>query len=80
MADGVKNSKFTQEEFDKEVKVTLDGLKSGEKSVTNIARRVENVLPMVRQHPFGEFVQQEIGKQYYLGRCTSILQHLLQTQ
>ena len=44
MADGVKNFKFTQEEFDKEVKVTLDGLKSGEKSVTNIARRVENVL------------------------------------
>ena len=27
MADGIKNSQFTQEEFDKEVKVTLDGAK-----------------------------------------------------
>jgi len=27
MADGVKNSQFTQEEFDKEVQITLDGLK-----------------------------------------------------
>ncbi|MEN8767740.1 MAG: pitrilysin family protein, partial [Polaribacter sp.] len=59
MADGVKNSKFTQEEFDKEVKVTLDGIKSGEKSVTNIARRVENVLTYGKQHPFGEFVSKK---------------------
>jgi len=56
MADGIKNSQFTQEEFDKEVKVTLDGIKSGEKSVTNIARRVENVLTYGKNHPFGEFV------------------------
>jgi predicted Zn-dependent peptidase len=56
MADGVKNSQFTQEEFDKEVKVTLDGIKSGEKSVTNIARRVESALTFGKKHPFGEFV------------------------
>ena len=56
MADGVKNSQFTQEEFDKEVKVTLDGIKSGEKSVTNIARRVESALTYGKNHPFGEFV------------------------
>ncbi|MGB0880693.1 MAG: M16 family metallopeptidase [Polaribacter sp.] len=59
MADGVKNSKFTKEEFDKEVKVTLDGIKSGEKSVTNIARRVEDVLTYGRNHPFGEFTTKE---------------------
>ncbi|MDG1245098.1 MAG: pitrilysin family protein, partial [Polaribacter sp.] len=56
MADGVKNSQFTQEEFDKEVKVTLDGIKSGEKSVTNIARRVESALTYGKGHPFGEFI------------------------
>ncbi|MDG1321694.1 MAG: pitrilysin family protein, partial [Polaribacter sp.] len=56
MADGVKNSQFTQEEFDKEVKVTLDGIKSGEKSVTNIARRVESALTFGKGHPFGEFI------------------------
>lgn len=55
MADGVKNSQFTQEEFDKEVKVTLDGLKSNEKSVTAIARRVESALIYGKDHPFGEF-------------------------
>lgn len=59
MADGVKNSLFTQEEFDKEVKITLDGLKSNEKSVTNAARRVENVLTYGKNHPFGEFISKE---------------------
>ena len=59
MADGVKNSQFTQEEFDKEVKVTLDGIKSGEKSVTNIARRVESALTYGKNHPFGEFITKE---------------------
>ena len=44
MADGVKNSQFTQEEFEKEQKITLDGIKSNEKSVTSAARRVEDAL------------------------------------
>lgn len=59
MADGVKNSQFTQEEFDKEVKITLDGLKSNEKSVTAIARRVEDALIYGKNHPFGEFTTKE---------------------
>ncbi|WP_339882083.1 pitrilysin family protein [Polaribacter vadi] len=59
MADGVKNSQFTQEEFDKEVNITLDGLKSNEKNVTSTARRVENVLTYGRNHPFGEFTSKE---------------------
>ena len=59
MADGVKNSQFTQEEFDKEVKVTLDGLKSNEKSVTAIARRAEGALIYGKNHPFGEFTTKE---------------------
>ena len=59
MADGVKNSQFTQEEFDKEVKVTLDNLKSGEKDVKAIARRVENALTFGKNHPSGEFTTKE---------------------
>lgn len=59
MADGVMNSKFTQEEFDKEVQVTLDGIKSDEKNVTSAARRVENVLTYGKNHPFGEFTSKE---------------------
>jgi zinc protease len=59
MADGVKNSQFTQEEFDKEQKVTLDGIKSNEKSVTTVARRVEDLLTFGAEHPYGEFVSKE---------------------
>lgn len=59
MADGVKNSQFTQEEFEKEQKITLDGIKSNEKSVTSIARRVEDLLTYGAQHPYGEFVTKE---------------------
>ncbi len=59
MADGVKNSQFTQEEFDKEQKVTLDNLKSNEKSVTSAARRVERILTYGKDHPFGEYTSKE---------------------
>tara|TARA_R110000787_G_scaffold200643_5_gene311619 strand:- start:858 stop:2909 length:2052 start_codon:yes stop_codon:yes gene_type:complete len=59
MADGVKNSQFTQEEFDKQAKVTLDGIKQNEKNVTTAARRVERVLTYGKNHPFGEFITKE---------------------
>ena len=59
MADGVKNSQFTQEEFDKEQKITLDGIKSNEKSVTSAARRVENLLTYGANHPYGEYITKE---------------------
>ncbi len=59
MADGVKNSQFTQEEFDKEQKITLDGIKSDEKSVTSAARRVEDALTYGKNHPYGEFITKE---------------------
>lgn len=55
MADGVKNSEFTQEEFDKEKEVTLEGLKADEKNIPAIASRVENVLVYGKKHPYGEF-------------------------
>ena len=55
MADGVKNSQFSQEEFEKEKKVTLEGLKASEKDVPAIASRVQSVLVYGKNHPFGEF-------------------------
>ena len=44
MADGALNPLFDQAEFEKEKEKMIEGLKADEKSVTAIARRVENVL------------------------------------
>ena len=62
MADGVKNSLFTQEEFDKELKITLDNIKQNEKNVATAARRVESVLTYGKNHPFGEYITKESVK------------------
>ena len=59
MADGVKNSEFTQEEFDKEKEVTLEGLKVSEKDIPAIASRVENLLVYGKNHPYGEFTNKK---------------------
>jgi predicted Zn-dependent peptidase len=59
MADGSQNPIFTQEEFDKEVNILLDGIKSGEKSVGTIARRVQYALAYGKNHPYGEFTSKE---------------------
>ena len=56
---GRGTNKFTKDEFEKEIKVTLDNIKSGEKNVTSTARRVENVLTFGKNHPSGEFVSKE---------------------
>lgn len=55
MADGALNAILTQEEFDKVKAQALEGVKSGEKSVTAIARRVENALLYGKNTPVGEF-------------------------
>ncbi|WP_457616278.1 M16 family metallopeptidase [Lutibacter sp.] len=59
MADASKNPLFTQEDFDKEVNLLLDGIKSGEKSVQNIANRVQSALAYGKNHPSGEFTTKE---------------------
>ena len=59
MADGIKNSQFSQTEFDKEKDVTLEGLKNTEKDVPAIARRVESVLVYGKNHPYGEYTSKE---------------------
>ena len=59
MADGVKNPKFTKEEFDKVIERTLEGIKSNEKSVEAVANRVQDALVYGKNHPFGEFITKE---------------------
>jgi predicted Zn-dependent peptidase len=59
MADAVQNPLFIQEDFDKEVNILLDGIKSEEKSVDNIAGRMKNLLAYGKEHPYGEFVSKE---------------------
>ncbi|MEC4112803.1 M16 family metallopeptidase [Myroides pelagicus] len=55
LADGALNSVFTQEEFDKVKTQTLESLKVNEKSVTAVARRVENALLYGKNTAAGEF-------------------------
>ena len=59
MADGALNPLLVQEEFDKEKAKLIEGLKSEEKSVPAIARRVENVLTYGKEHYNGEFTSEE---------------------
>lgn len=55
MADGAQNPVFSQEEFDKELNLLKDGIKLGEKSVQNIASRVQSLLAYGKNHPYGEY-------------------------
>lgn len=59
MADATLYPLFTQEEFDKNVKQTLDGIKSGEKSVSNIANQVRLAIGYGKNHPYGEITTKE---------------------
>ncbi|MCF6280337.1 MAG: insulinase family protein [Flavobacteriaceae bacterium] len=59
MADAALNPLFSQEEFDKNVKQTLDGIKSGEKSVANIAGQVRKAIGYGKNHPYGEITTKE---------------------
>ncbi|MDG1027614.1 MAG: pitrilysin family protein [Flavobacteriaceae bacterium] len=62
MADAALHPHFLEEEFQKEVDKTLEGLKSSEKDVKTAARRVENLLSYGKDHPYGEYVSEESVK------------------
>lgn len=62
LSDGVLNPVFTQEEFEKSKEQIIEGLKANEKSVSAIARRVENVLTYGKNHYNGEFTSEETLK------------------
>ncbi len=59
MADAALNPVFTQEEFDKKIKQTLDGLKAEEKSVKAVSNRVRKAIGYGENHPYGEFTSKE---------------------
>lgn len=55
LADGALNSILTEEEFEKVKAQAIEGIKSGEKSVSAIASRVEDALLYGKNSPAGEF-------------------------
>lgn len=59
MSDGALHTIFTQEEFDKVKAQAIEGVKSSDKSVSEIARRVENAVLFGKNHPAGEFETEE---------------------
>ena len=59
MADAAFNPVFSKEEFDKQMKQSLDGIKNSENSVSAIAGRVDRLLTYGKDHPFGEFTSEE---------------------
>lgn len=58
LADGALNPNFTQEEFDKEKAKMIEGLKTFEKSVPDVANRVNDLLTFGKEHPNGEYVSE----------------------
>ena len=58
VADGALNPNFTQEEFDKEKAKIIEGLKASEKSVPDVAGRVNDLLTFGKEHPNGEYVSE----------------------
>ncbi len=72
LGQGALDPNFTQEELDKEKAKLIEGLKSGEKSVQNVASRVENVLVFGKNHPSGEFLTEESIKNVSLN---DVIQH-----
>jgi predicted Zn-dependent peptidase len=62
MADGALNPLFDKTEFEKEKEKIIEGLKADEKSVSAIARRVENALVFGKEHYKGEYTNEETLK------------------
>ncbi|MGA0986968.1 MAG: M16 family metallopeptidase [Flavobacteriaceae bacterium] len=59
MAEAALNPNFSQEEFEKEKERFIENLRSEEKDVSAVARRVQSALAYGTGHPYGEFVSIE---------------------
>ncbi len=59
MAEAAFNPVFSQDEFDKQKKQSIEGIKSNENSVTAIAGRVDRLLTYGKDHPYGEFTTEQ---------------------
>lgn len=66
LADGVKNPVFNQKELDKQKALSIEGLKSSEKSIDAIASRVQATLLYGNKHPYGEYLTEETIKKISL--------------
>lgn len=62
MADAAFNPVFDQEEFDKQMSQSLDGIKNTENDVSAIAGRVDRLLTYGKNHPYGEFTSEKTLK------------------
>jgi predicted Zn-dependent peptidase len=62
LAEGALNPNFTQAEFDKEKAKIIEGLKASEKSVPDVAGRVNDLLTFGKDHPNGEYVSESTIK------------------
>ncbi len=62
MADAAFNPIFSQEEFDKQMKQSIDGIKGDQKNVATIARKVDGLLTYGKNHPYGEFTTEKTLK------------------
>lgn len=59
MAEAAFNPVFSQDEFDKQKKQSIEGIKSNENSVAAIAGRVDRLLTYGKDHPYGEFTTEK---------------------
>jgi len=66
MADAALNPKFTEAELEKERNKLITGLKSNEKDIGTIAGRVQRVLAFGKNHPKGEYIDEETAKKVTL--------------
>jgi zinc protease len=67
MAEAALNPNFSQEEFEKEKERFIENLRSEEKDVSAVARRVQSALAYGTAHPYGEFVSIESLEKVTLG-------------
>lgn len=66
MVEAVLLPNFTQEEFEKEKNILLEGIKSDENSVAAAARRVERLVTYGKNHPYGEYIKSETAEKVTL--------------
>ena len=59
MTDAIINPLLSEDEFDKEKKKLIEGLKADKKSLDAISGRVGSALSYGKNHAYGEFITEE---------------------
>jgi predicted Zn-dependent peptidase len=68
---GIQNPLLTQEEFEKQQAQFIEGIKSGENSVDQVAGIVQDALTYGKNHPYGEFPTETIVQKITLADVKS---------